>query len=112
MANSAGLLQIGGNTVSAVVVLDDEIDDLRVYNRALTLSQIDTDMNTLVKHRRLSAIARKSMPRLAWSSAAKYVAHNAARTLSWNASTRTTLASLARALTGASLSALVLLCAL
>ena len=47
MANSAGPLQIGGNNVWAEW-FQGQIDDLRVYNRALTPSQIQTDMNTPV----------------------------------------------------------------
>ncbi len=47
MANSAGPLQIGGNNIWAEW-FQGQIDDLRVYNRALTPSQLQTDMNTPV----------------------------------------------------------------
>ena len=47
MANSAGPLQIGGNSVWPEW-FQGQIDDLRVYNRALTPSELQTDMNTPV----------------------------------------------------------------
>ena len=47
MANSAGPLQIGGNNVWAEW-FQGQIDDLRVYSRALSASEIQTDMNTPV----------------------------------------------------------------
>jgi chitodextrinase len=47
MANSSGALQIGGNTVWAEW-FQGQIDDVRVYNRALSASELQTDMNTPV----------------------------------------------------------------
>ena len=47
MPNSTGALRIGGNTVWAEW-FQGQIDDVRVYNRALTASELQTDMNTPV----------------------------------------------------------------
>jgi hypothetical protein len=47
MPNSTGALRIGGNTVWAEWFLG-RIDDVRVYNRALTQTEIQTDLNTPV----------------------------------------------------------------
>jgi glucose/arabinose dehydrogenase/fibronectin type 3 domain-containing protein len=47
MATSAGALRIGGNTVWSEWY-SGLIDDVRIYNRALTQAQIQSDMNTPV----------------------------------------------------------------
>ncbi len=47
MANSSGALKIGGNAVWPEWFAG-RIDDLRVYNRALSASELQTDMNTPV----------------------------------------------------------------
>jgi hypothetical protein len=43
---STGPLDIGANMVWTDEVFNGRIDEVRVYNRALTASQIQTDMNT------------------------------------------------------------------
>jgi hypothetical protein len=43
MANSAGALRIGGNAVSSQF-FNGRIDEVRIYNRALTASEIQADM--------------------------------------------------------------------
>ena len=47
MANSSGALRIGGNAVWAEW-FSGQIDDLRIYNRALTVAELQSDMNTPV----------------------------------------------------------------
>ena len=47
MPNSTGPLQLGGNTIWAEW-FQGQIDDVRVYNRALSASELQTDMNTPV----------------------------------------------------------------
>ena len=47
MANSSGALRIGGNAVWAEW-FSGQIDDLRLYNRALTVAEVQSDMNTPV----------------------------------------------------------------
>jgi chitodextrinase len=47
MANSTGPLQIGGNTVWAEW-FQGQIDDLRIYNRSLSATELQNDMNTPV----------------------------------------------------------------
>ena len=47
MPNSNGPLQIGGNRVWPEW-FQGQIDDVRVYNRALSASELQTDMNTPV----------------------------------------------------------------
>ena len=82
MANSAGPLQIGGNNVWAEW-FQGQIDDLRVYNRALTPSQLQTDMNTPVAPPPAGDTQAPSAPAgLAVSGQTQ-----TALTLSWNAST-------------------------
>jgi hypothetical protein len=44
---SNGALRIGGNTISSEW-LAGTLDDLRIYNRALTAIEIGADMNTAV----------------------------------------------------------------
>ena len=45
MPNSTGALRLGGNTIWAEWFVG-RIDEVRVYNRALTQSELQTDMNT------------------------------------------------------------------
>ena len=47
MANSSGALKIGGNAIWQEW-FSGRIDDLRVYNRALSAGELQTDMNTAV----------------------------------------------------------------
>jgi hypothetical protein len=47
LGTSTGVLRIGGNSVYGEY-FQGRIDDLRIYNRALTAQQITTDMNTPV----------------------------------------------------------------
>ena len=47
VATSSSPLRIGGNTIWSEW-FSGLIDDVRVYNRALTQSQVQTDMNTPV----------------------------------------------------------------
>jgi hypothetical protein len=47
--NGAGPLRIGGNASWANEFFNGMIDDVRVYNRALTLAEIQTGMNTPVQ---------------------------------------------------------------
>ena len=82
MANSAGPLQIGGNNVWAEW-FQGQIDDLRVYNRALTPSQIQTDMNTPVAPPPAGDTQAPSTPAGLVVSGQTQTA----LTLSWNAST-------------------------
>jgi hypothetical protein len=46
MPNSSGPLRIGGNSVWTSEWFKGELDELRVYNRALSASEIQSDMNT------------------------------------------------------------------
>ena len=48
IATSADVLQIGGNTVFTDEYFKGLIDDVRIYNRVLTQSEIFTDMSTPV----------------------------------------------------------------
>ncbi len=82
MANSAGPLQIGGNNVWAEW-FQGQIDDLRVYNRALTPSQLQTDMNTPVAPPPAGDTQAPSAPAGLVVSGQTQTA----LTLSWNAST-------------------------
>ncbi len=45
---STGPLRIGGNAIWTDEFLDGRIDEIRIYDRALTTTQITTDMNTAV----------------------------------------------------------------
>jgi hypothetical protein len=47
IASTAGALRIGGNSLSGEY-FQGRIDEVRVYNRALSASEIQTDMNTAV----------------------------------------------------------------
>ena len=82
MANSAGPLQIGGNNVWAEW-FQGQMDDLRVYNRALTPSQLQTDMNTPVAPPPAGDSQAPSAPAGLVVSGQTQTA----LTLSWNAST-------------------------
>ena len=82
MANSAGPLQIGGNNVWAEW-FQGQIDDLRIYNRALTPSQLQTDMNTPVAPPPAGDTQAPSAPAGLVVSGQTQTA----LTLSWNAST-------------------------
>jgi hypothetical protein len=48
MAVSSNPLQIGGNTIYGSYY-NGVIDEVRIYNRALTQAQIQNDMNTRVE---------------------------------------------------------------
>ncbi len=82
MANSGGALQIGGNNIWAEW-FQGQIDDLRVYNRALTPSQLQTDMNTPVTPPPAGDTQTPSAPAGLVVSGQTQTA----LTLSWNAST-------------------------
>jgi Concanavalin A-like lectin/glucanases superfamily len=45
MPNTSGALKIGGNAIWANEWYRGLVDEVRVYNRALTPAQITTDMN-------------------------------------------------------------------
>ena len=45
IATSAGALRLGGNAIWGAY-FQGRIDELRIYNRALSLGEIQTDMNT------------------------------------------------------------------
>jgi hypothetical protein len=47
IANSTGVLHIGGNSVWSEW-FKGQIDEVRIYNRALAASEVVTDMNTRV----------------------------------------------------------------
>ena len=89
--NSAGPLQIGGNRIWPEW-FQGQIDDLRVYNRALSTAELQSDMNSPVgggttpprRHLRLPP-TRSRPPHPAVSRSADRP--RAALTLTWNAST-------------------------
>ncbi|MDX6439390.1 MAG: hypothetical protein QOF45_1973, partial [Gaiellaceae bacterium] len=82
MANSAGALRIGGNAIWAEW-FSGQIDDLRIYNKALTAAQVKTDMNTPVAP---SAPADTQAPTAPGGLVASAQAQTQI-TLSWTAST-------------------------
>ena len=57
MQTSTGALRIGGNSVWGEY-FKGRIDEVRIYNRALTSSQIQTDMNTPVSPTGGATLAR------------------------------------------------------
>ena len=82
MSNSAGPLQIGGNNVWSEW-FEGQIDDLRIYNRALAPSELQTDMATPVEAPPAGDTQAPSIPgALAVSGQTQ-----TALTLSWSAST-------------------------
>ncbi len=48
LVNSSGLLSIGGNSVSSIEYFTGRLDEIRLYNRALSVSEIQQDMTTPV----------------------------------------------------------------
>ena len=48
LANSTGLLSIGGNSLSSIEYFTGLLDEIRIYNRALSASEIQQDMTTPV----------------------------------------------------------------
>ena len=64
MPNSTGPLRLGGTAVSSSQWFAGSLDELRVYNRALSESEIQADMNAPVgAHRHAAALdARQSAP--------------------------------------------------
>ena len=48
LVNSSGLLSIGGNLVSSIEYFTGRLDEIRLYNRALSVSEIQQDMTTPV----------------------------------------------------------------
>jgi hypothetical protein len=48
IGTSLGSLMIGGNPLSAGKNFTGKIDEVRIYNRALGVSEIQLDMNTAV----------------------------------------------------------------
>jgi hypothetical protein len=44
--NSSGVLRLGGNNVWRTEWFKGELDELRVYNRALTAAEIQADMTS------------------------------------------------------------------
>jgi chitodextrinase len=78
---SSGALRIGGNSVWTEW-FQGEIDDLRVYNRALTVTEIQTDMNKPVTDSAPDTQAPTAPTGLSVSDQAQ-----TAITLNWNAAT-------------------------
>ena len=95
MPNSTKPLQIGGNKVWPEW-FKGQIDDVRVYNRALSATELQTDMNTPVggtdARRRRRRSRRRPRPTRRLRARRRGLAvsgqSQTALTLSWNASTR------------------------
>ena len=92
MATSSAPLRIGGNAVWSEW-FTGQIDDVRVYNRALTVAEVQTDMNTPVR-RHAAPAACPPPPAAAGRHRGTDVAGSLAAsgaqnqiTLSWTAST-------------------------
>ena len=48
ITTSTGALRIGANTIWPEEAFQGLIDEVRIYNRALTLAELTTDMNTSI----------------------------------------------------------------
>jgi glucose/arabinose dehydrogenase len=81
-AVSTGVLRIGGNSIWTAERFNGRIDEVRIYNRALTAAEIQTDMTTPV-----GAPAGDTQPPTVPAGLTQTAATETSATVSWTAST-------------------------